>query len=95
MVSILDLLTILTIFSIGAVAWKGINVIFPTDMRKTELYNIFLICGTIILVFPLMLIGIREEGSVKILINALSITIIKFQGYRVIVTDTKDLTYAK
>ncbi|MHA1954991.1 MAG: hypothetical protein ACW96U_13710, partial [Candidatus Heimdallarchaeaceae archaeon] len=81
MISVLDLLPILTIFSIGAVAWKGITVILPTDMRKTELYNIFLICGTIILVFPLMLIGIQEEGAVKIVTNSISITIINFQGW--------------
>ena len=81
MVSILDLLTILTIFSIGTVVWKGIIVIFPTDMRKTELYNIFLICGTIILVFPLMMIGIQEEGAIKIVTNAISITIINFQAW--------------
>ena len=81
MISILDLLPLIALFSIGYFTWKGINKIFPTKARKTELYNIFLIFGTFILIFPLMIIGIQDEGVVKLTTEVISITIINFRGW--------------
>lgn len=79
--SLLDILPIVTILTMGLGVWWVIGRFQSLEYRKTELFNICLMLGTFILIFPLTLIGIQPSGILSLNIGEDTLNIIDFRGY--------------
>ncbi len=81
MVSLLDLLPIITILTVGVGLWKVLNRFGGYNFRKTECFNIFLLLGSFSLIFPLTLIGIQPNGVLTISFFGSSFDLIDFKSW--------------
>lgn len=81
MASILDLLPILTILAVGAGICQLLRKVTQYNFRRSEYFNIFLLLGSFILIFPLTWIGIQPNGVLLFSYGEYSIEIISFRGW--------------
>ncbi len=65
----------------GAGSWKLLTYFHPVSLRKTEYFNIFLLLGSFLLIFPLTLIGIQPSGLLQLKVGKAVLQLVSFKGY--------------
>ena len=81
MASILDLLPIVTILSIGGGCLFLLSKLVDFNLRVTEIYNLILLTGTAVLIIPFTWIGIQPEGTFFFPNEKIGLIIIDFQSW--------------
>ncbi|NHJ25054.1 MAG: hypothetical protein EAX89_10790 [Candidatus Lokiarchaeota archaeon] len=84
MASVLDLLPIVTIFSIGGSGIFLLEKFKRLNLRLTEIYNLLLLLGTAILIIPFTWIGIQNEGRFYFPNKEIGLIIIDFQSWALV-----------